>query len=276
MERCPICGAEIIELDGRLVCLNGHVIEEERLVHHPPLGDVDEKLAREHTTPLLDFHRDAGLTVTGDRKIDNMTLAASIKGIDSARIEARRLAYRALATLYGEDKRRVDMLMETVSKVIDKIYSHGRRHKPSRVAFAAILYALNHHSLLVDRETVMKLEAMFMTRWRSAHQLLIAYGLPLKRSYREIVMQYISLYASKLGLQGEVEALAYRIATAFIQFSNRRPLARTLAAAALFLAAKILSPVSYTKVTRVTGLTENGIRKVVREIMKYVVIEVRL
>ena len=274
--RCPVCGAPLVETEeGRLVCLNGHVVEEWEPVYQPPRGD-EEKMSRIHTAPLLDyFHRDAGLTVTGDRKLDILTIKASMKGVDTSRVEARRMAYRALAVLLG-DKQRVDTLMATAAEAIDTIYSRGRRHKPSRVAFAAAVYALNHHGYLVDNDVIKKLEAMFMVKWRSVHKLLLEYGLSLKRPYRETVMQYISRYASKLGLQGEVETLAYRIASAYINASNKRPLAKTLAAAALYLAAKILRPVSYTKLTSITGLTEIGIRNVVRDIMRHVAIEVRL
>ncbi len=278
--RCPYCGAPLVRLGGRLVCTNGHVVEEEVLDTGPEWRayGAEEALARSRASPLTQRLHDYGVS-TGFRSRDPRwaRLAALHRRL---RVEHDERLVEAL----GELSRLAPLLdlpghvADTAAALLRRAESAGVLRGGQRlreyVAAALVAAARLEGRGVTINEAAERLGVDRSRLARAYRELVTALGVKPRLDPRSLVPRL----ASRLNLPPAVEALANRLIDALrVKGLLQGKPQVGVAAAAVYLASILLDEKrNQAEVARAAGVTDATIRNRYRDIVDNLWIEVQL
>lgn len=289
-ERCPVCGAPLSlyarrQSDGRLVCTRcGYVIEESPIDSGPEWRSfTEEDRARRSRVgaPLTERVHDKGLTTyiyaprNDIRARKLMAIQASLRTHGQKKLikvlqEANRIAMKLQLP---------SRVAETMARIVRQLHSLGvikRNNVNDYLAAAAVIAARIERHPLTMRDVAELLGLDSQNVWRAYRRIVTR--LKVRITAPPKPQMYVSRIVSKLGLSGEVEALATR----FTFMLARSGLAQgkppeALAAAAVYVASILLDEKrNQLAVAKSIGVTDATIRNRYRDIVDNFYIEVRL
>ncbi len=283
---CPICGAPLFRTaEGKLVCINGHVIEDEPVDLGPEWRayTAEERVSRGRAGSLTERVHDRGVTtsISWSRDPRFQRLAAlhnrlRVEGHTSeveAFQELNRLA--ALLSLPG-------YVVDTAAALLRQALQAGllKRRGGSRLRewIVAILVAasrLSNGPLSSIREAAQKTGASPSRVARAYRELVMGLGVRTKPPDASSVVPRL---AERLQVSPQVELLATRLLSALRQrglTQGKPPLG--LAAAAVYLSSILLDEKrNQTDVAKAAGVTDATIRNRYRDLVDKLWIEVEL
>lgn len=290
MDKCPSCGGPLPiyarrQSDGRLVCTScGFVLEESPIDSGPEWRSfTEEDRARRSRVgaPLTARVHDKGLTTyiyaprSDIRARKLVAIQASLRSHGHKKlIKVLQETNRVAARLQLPSR-----VAETMARIIRQLQSLGILKKNNineYLAAAAVVAARIERHPLTMRDVAETLGLSEQDVWRAYRRIVTR--LKVRVAIPPKPQMYVSKIASKLGLNGEVEALATRftIMLARTGLAQGKP-PEALAAAAVYVSSILLDQKrNQLTVAKAIGVTDATIRNRYRDIVDNFYIEVRL
>ncbi|ALL00150.1 transcription initiation factor IIB [Pyrodictium delaneyi] len=290
MDKCPSCGGPLSiyarrQSDGRLVCTScGFVLEESPIDSGPEWRSFTEEDRTRRSrvgAPLTARVHDKGLTTyiyaprSDIRARKLVAIQASLRSHGHKKlIKVLQEANRVAARLQLPSR-----VAETMARIIRQLQSLGVLKKNNineYLAAAAVVAARIERHPLTMRDVAETLGLSEQDVWRAYRRIVTR--LKVRVTTPPKPQMYVSKIASKLGLNGEVEALATRftIMLARTGLAQGKP-PEALAAAAVYVSSILLDQKrNQLTVAKAIGVTDATIRNRYRDIVDNFYIEVRL
>ncbi|BES82601.1 transcription initiation factor IIB family protein [Pyrodictium abyssi] len=289
-DKCPNCGSPLRlyarrQSDGRLVCTScGYVIEESPIDSGPEWRSFTEEDRTRRSrvgAPLTERVHDKGLTTyiyaprNDIRARKLIAIQASLRSHGHKKLikvlqEANRVATRLQLP---------SRVAETMARIVRQLQSLGMIKKNNvneYLAAAAVVAARIERHPLTMRDAADILGLNEQDVWRAYRRIVTR--LKVRVATPPKPQMYVSRIASKLGLSGEVEALATRFTVLLARtgLAQGKP-PEALAAAAVYVSSILLDQKrNQLTVAKAIGVTDATIRNRYRDIVDNFYIEVRL
>jgi len=290
LDSCPNCSAPLYQYarrqsDGRLVCTScGYVIEESPIDSGPEWRSFTEEDRTRRSrvgAPLTDRVHDKGITTyiyaprNDIRARKLIAIQASLRSHGHKKLikvlqEANRVATRLQLP---------SRVAETMARIVRQLQSLGMIKKNNvneYLAAAAVVAARIERHPLTMRDAADILGLNEQDVWKAYRRIVTR--LKVRVTTPPKPQMYVSRIASKLGLSGEVEALATRFTVLLARtgLAQGKP-PEALAAAAVYVSSILLDQKrNQLTVAKAIGVTDATIRNRYRDIVDNFYIEVRL